>query len=153
MNVENTKLNKLEQLILLCSLIFMIFMIISSDRLPLYDEDDYLSNVPLLHKYGLSNEYLLHHFGSAGPLYPVLHYFLEPLTQLRVPYVRLVNIGLLAGIIYFISLTLKLLHFSNTYALYVLAIPLTYTLSGLGFRGAAGLGLLVSCFHLSMAVL
>ena len=122
---------KWEVLILLCGLLALVAMVLIFNKPPLYDEPYYLQNVLLLNKYGLSKAYLMHHIGSAGPLYPVLHYLLEPVTQLQMPYVRLVNISLLTGIIYFISLTLKLLHFSSNYALCVLAIPMTYPISGL----------------------
>lgn len=124
-------LKKPELLILFGGLIIQIAIIIIFNRPPLYDEPYYLENVPLLHKYGFGKAYLLHHIGSAGPLYPVLHYLLEPITQLRVPYIRLVGISLLLGVIYFLSLTLNLLGFSRSYALCILAIPMTYTISGL----------------------
>lgn len=124
-------LKKWEVLILLCGLLALVAMVLIFNKPPLYDEPYYLQNIPLLHKYGLSKAYLMHHIGSAGPLYPVLHYLLEPVTQLQMPYVRLVNICLLTGIIYFLGLTLKLLNFSGSYALYALAIPMTYTITGL----------------------
>ncbi len=122
---------KKQVLILLFGLITLIAIIIIFNKPPLYDEPYYLQNIPLLHKYGISKVYLLHHLGSAGPLYPVLHYLLEPVTGLQMPYVRLVNIGLLLGVIYFLAVTLKLLNFFGSYALSVLAIPMTYTISGL----------------------
>lgn len=143
-------LKKPELLLLLCGLISLIAIVILFNKPPLYDEPYYLQNIPLLHKYGLSEAYLMKHRGSAGPLYPVLHYLLEPVTRLQMPYVRLVNICLLTGIIYFLGLTLKLLQFSGSYALCVLAIPMTYTISGLAlteipaiFFFSAGLFLII----------
>jgi hypothetical protein len=124
-------LKKPELLILLGGLVTQIVIIIIFSRFPLYDEPYYLHNVALLHEYGLSIAYLMHHEGSAGPLYSVLHYLLEPITHLRTPYIRLVNISLMIGTIYFLGRTLKLLHFSGSYALCVLAIPMTYIISGL----------------------
>jgi len=127
----NTMLKKQELSILLFGLIALVAMVIIFNKPPLYDEPYYLENVPLLHQYGLSKAYLMHHIGSAGPLHPVLHYLLEPVTQLQMPYIRLVNIGLLLGAVFFLGLTLKLLNFSGSYALCVFAIPMTYTISGL----------------------
>ncbi len=150
MDVQHVTLKKPELLILLVGLVTQIVIIIIFNRFPVYDERYYLYNVSLLHEYGLSKTYLLHHTGSAGPLYSVLHYLLEPITQLRMPYIRFVNISLLLGTIYFLGLTLKLLHFSGSYALCVLAIPMTYTISGLAlteipaiFFFSAGLYLII----------
>ncbi len=131
MDVQQRMLKKPELLILLGGLVTQIVIIIIFSRFPLYDEPYYLHNVALLHEYGLSIAYLMHHEGSAGPLYSVLHYLLEPITHLRTPYIRLVNISLMIGTIYFLGRTLKLLHFSGSYALCVLAIPMTYIISGL----------------------
>jgi hypothetical protein len=100
-------------------------------RPPFYDEEDYLRNVYLLHTYGFSIEYLKHHIGAAGPLHSVIHYFLEPLTKLQPPYVRLVNIAFLLAAMYTISLTLKLLGRTSSCSLYVMAIPMTYVIAGL----------------------
>jgi hypothetical protein len=90
-----------------------------------------LTNVHLLHIYGFSTEYLKHHVGAAGPLYSVVHYFLEPFTKLQPPCLRFVNIVFLLGTIYLISSTLKLLGYHKRYSLYIMAIPMTYVIAGL----------------------
>jgi hypothetical protein len=131
MEVSRAGLNKRESIVLLTALIVLIVLIIVLGGPPLYDEDDYLINVTLLHKYGFTELYLLKHIGSAGPLYPTLHYVLEPFTNLKTPYIRLVNIALLIGSIWFIRRTLKTLHFPPSYALLALAVPMTYVISGL----------------------
>ena len=120
-----------ESLVLFIGLIGLIALILIYNKPPLYDEDDYLMNVILLQKYGFSEVYLLKHIGSAGPLYSALHYILEPITKLETPYIRIVNIFLLIGSIWFTGLTLKMLRLSQSYALLALAMPMTYVISGL----------------------
>lgn len=132
MNFENKRLTNSEIVILLSGLITLIALLFTFTRPPFYDEDDYLQNVALLHQYGFSNTYLIKLTGSAGPLYSTVHYLLEPFTRLQAPYIRLVNIVMLLGAVFFISRTLKLLGYSSwTYSLSIMAIPMTYVVSGL----------------------
>jgi hypothetical protein len=115
-----------------------------------------LRNVQLLHIYGFSTEYLRHHVGAAGPLYSVIHYFLEPFTKLQPPYLRLVNIVFLLATIYAIGATLKLLGCEKRRSLYVMAIPMTYVIAGLAltempaiFFLSAGIFLIIKVTHKS----
>jgi hypothetical protein len=131
MELNKTGLKWQEFLILFIGLFGLVVMLLVHNKPPFYDEDDYLQNVGLLQQYGFSKQYLLKHIGSAGPLYPAVHYLLKPITNLETPYIRLVNVFLLAGSILFIGLTLKRLKFSQSYAWLALAIPMTYAISGL----------------------
>lgn len=125
------ELTKAEIAVLVAGFIFLIALVAGLSRPPFYDERYYIKNVFLLQQYGFSREYLLKHIGSAGPLYSAVHYVFAPLTHLRVPYIRLVNVFLLAGSMYFLGKTLQLLQFSANMALLVLAIPMTYVVTGL----------------------
>ena len=131
MNLDKPGIKWQESLVLFIGLIGLMGLILLYNKPPLYDEDDYLKNVLLLQQYGFSKTYLLKHIGSAGPLYSVLHYVLEPVTNLETPYIRLVNVVLLMGSIWFTGLTLKKLDLSQSYAWLALSIPMTYVISGL----------------------
>lgn len=120
-----------ESLVLLAGLLGLVALILIYNKPPLYDEDDYLRNVVLLQQYGFSETYLLKHIGSAGPLFPALHYILEPITKLETPYIRLVSVFLLLGSLWLTSLTLKTLQFSPSNAWLAFAIPMTYVISGM----------------------
>jgi len=136
-NAENSTISNAEIVILVSGLIALIVLQFVFDRPPFYDEDDYLQNVAILQKHGFSNAYLLSLIGSAGPLYSVVHYLFEPITHLQSPYVRLINIGFLAGTMYLTGLTLGLLsHSYRLYALMAMAIPMTYVISGLALTEA-----------------
>jgi hypothetical protein len=148
MAVSRTGLKKQESLVLLFGLIGLVVLILVLGTPPLYDEDDYLMNVTLLKKYGFTDLYLLNHIGSAGPLYPTLHYILEPLTNLKTPHIRLVNVVLLIGSIWFIGRTLKVLHLPQSYALLVLAVPMTYVISGLALTEMPAIFFLSAAFYL-----
>jgi len=131
MELNKLKVKWQESLVLFIGLVGLVTLILVYDKPPFYDEDDYLQNVALLQQYGFTELYLLKHIGSAGPLYPALHYILQPITKLETPYIRLVNIFLLIGSIGFTGLTLKKLHFSQSFAWLALAVPMTYVISGL----------------------
>jgi hypothetical protein len=126
------KLTSLEITLLLVGLTLLITIAVFFKHPAFYDEYAYLQNVPLLHKYGIGNVYLTKLYGSAGPLYSLIHYAFEPVTHLNAPYIRLVNITALLFIILFVAINLQLL--KNTewhYAFYIMATPIIYTVSGL----------------------
>ncbi len=136
-NAETSRIPNAEIIILLSGLIALIVLQFVFDRPPFYDEDDYLQNVAILQQHGFSNAYLLSLTGSAGPLYSVVHYLFEPITNLQSPYVRYINTGFLAGTMYLSGLTLRLLsHSYRLYALMAMAIPMTYIISGLALTEA-----------------
>ena len=132
MGAKKSKPTSLEiGLMVLASAVFLI-LIAQIDRPPFYDEDEYLLNVRVLEKYGLGRSYLLNLIGSAGPLFSVIHYLFEPLTHLRAPYVRFINLAFLLGTIYFISHIINSLRTTKwSYSVYIMSIPLTYVIGGL----------------------
>jgi hypothetical protein len=130
--MKESKIPRRELILLTAGLLGLVALQLIFPRAPFYDEDDYLLNIALLHKYGLGKNYLVNLIGSAGPLYSVVHFIFEPLTGLKAPYIRLVNTGFLVGVTWFTYRTLYLLNFSNRfYALFVMAIPMTYVIAGL----------------------
>lgn len=121
-------------LLLAVGFISLIFLIFFKNRHQCNDEIPYLTNVSLLHRYGLGKEFLVRLEGSAGPLYSIVHYIFEPITHLQPPGIRLVNILFLGGTISFLALILRRLNAVHwTFALYILAIPKMYVLTGLAF--------------------
>lgn len=123
-----------ELLLLAAGFASLIFLIFFKNHYQSNDEIPYLTNVSLLHHYGLGKEFLVRLEGSAGPLYAVVHYVFEPFTGLQPPGIRLVNVLFLAGTICFTALILKKTTTAHwTLALYLLAIPKIYVLTGLAF--------------------
>lgn len=130
--MKDSKVPLKEILLLIAGWVALVILQLIFRRAPFYDEDEYLSNVALLHQYGWGKNYLVHLIGSAGPLFSVVHFIFEPLTNLSAPYVRFVNTGFLVGVTYFTYLTIGLLNFQNRfYALFIMAIPMTYVIGGL----------------------
>jgi hypothetical protein len=130
--MQQHKLSTSEAILLIAGFITIILIVFIFNRPAFNDEASYLENVPLIHKYGLSNKYLINLYGSAGPLYSLFHYTFEPITHLQAPQIRFLNICSLLGIIYLIFCTLRLFkHISGQYALYTMALPITYAVSGL----------------------
>ncbi|MHA4847342.1 hypothetical protein ACX0G7_24470 [Flavitalea antarctica] len=148
MKAGRTGLTKRETIVLLLSFTGLLVLIFVLNKPALYDEDDYLVNVSLIGKYGFGERYLLNHIGSAGPLYPVLHYMLEPITNLRTPHIRLINVFLLIGSIWFIGRTLKTLQLAPSYGLLALAVPMTYVISGLALTEMPAIFFLCAAFYL-----
>lgn len=121
-------------LLLAVGFTFLLVLIFLANRHQCNDEIPYLTNVSLLHTYGFGKEFLVRLEGSAGPLYAVVHYIFEPITHLLPPGIRLVNVLFLCGTIFCLALILKRLNLVHwSFALYLLAIPKMYVLSGLAF--------------------
>jgi len=142
-------LDKPEVFILVSGFAILLITIFIFNRPAFYDEDDYLRNVAIIHKFGFGKEYLLNLIGSAGPLYSTVHYLLEPVTHLAFPFTRLVNIAFLAGVTILIGLSLKLLKFSERKnGLIIMAIPMTYVISGLALTEMPAMFFLSSGIYL-----
>ena len=130
--MKDNKLSSAEIVLLAGGLIALVVLQIVFQRPAFFDEDDYLANVALLHQYGFGKQYLVQLAGSAGPLYSMVHFLFEPFTHLRMPYTRWVNSGFLIGTTCIIYFTLRLFNPQQRfYAMYVMAIPMTYTVGGL----------------------
>ncbi len=100
---------------------------------PFWDEAYYLENVEILQKLGWTKEFLLNYKGPAGPTFGVIHYILNPLIELSVPGVRMVNIVFLLLTMLVTWLTLQKIDNRNKTigTLSILAIPTVYTMAGL----------------------
>ena len=102
---------------------------------PFWDEAYYLENIINLNKFGFSKQFLIDYKGPAGPTYALIHYFLQPLTKLSVPSVRLVNTFFLLGLLFYLKKTFDILNQikSNSliFTLSSLTIGTVYTISGL----------------------
>ncbi len=120
-----------ERLCLMSAAAALIALVLLLNKAPFYDEPAYLKNVLLLNKYGWGETYLLNHEGSAGPLYSIVHYLLQPITALRTPYIRLVNVGFLLGTIWVLSRTFLKYALAKDLALLTLAVPMSYVIGGL----------------------
>jgi hypothetical protein len=130
--MKDNKLPLIEIILLVTGFTALVTVQIIFQRPLNDDERDYLSNVALLHQYGPGKNYLVHLVGSAGPLYPVVHFLFEPITRLDVLYVRWINTGFLTGAIYFIYRTISLFNFPlRFYSFYTMAIPMTYVTGGM----------------------
>lgn len=128
------KPHQTQVLLLAVGFVSLIFLIFFKNRHQCNDEIPYLTNISLLHTYGLGKEFLVRLEGSAGPLYAVVHYIFEPITHLQPPGIRLVNVMFLGGTIFFLAVILRRLNTAHwTFALYILAIPKMYVLTGLAF--------------------
>ncbi len=98
-----------------------------------YDEPPFVEYVPLLHKYGLSTAFLNSLTGTVGPLYAFVQGAFEPLTGLHPVAMRLVNLGLLAGVAVLLAVWLK--HCGSpawaASAVSVVAIPMAWVMAGM----------------------
>ncbi len=118
-------------------ILFSILVILTALRhLPVFwDEAYYLENITLLNKYGFTNEYLINYKGPAGPTYAFIHYLFQPITHLKAPLVRMVNIILLGITNLIIYKTFQLLnnskHLNIALALSVFAFSTLYTITGM----------------------
>jgi hypothetical protein len=132
--VHLKKPHQTQVLLLAIGFVSLIFLIFFKNRHQCNDEIPYLTNISLLHTYGLGKEFLVRLEGSAGPLYAIVHYIFEPITNLQPPGIRLVNVFFLGGTIFFLALILRRLNTVHwTFALYILAVPKMYVLTGLAF--------------------
>jgi hypothetical protein len=117
----------------LAGLISLFVLIVLTRSQLIYDEVPYLKPVSLLHQDGLSLQFLKDYPEPAGLLHNVLHWVLEPITGLRLPWVRIVNPTLLVLTIILTALTLRRVRSTCPIAssLTILGIPFIWVLSGM----------------------
>ncbi len=96
-------------LVIAATYLLYIALVSLSSRLPTHDEPAYLATVSSLHAHGFSEEFLREPEVHAGPLYTVVQYLAEPLTHLRVPGIRLVNVAILALLAGVLMVTLRVM--------------------------------------------
>lgn len=123
---------KLDIVCLVTGFVLLLVSILLLDRPAVYDEIPYLSNIAILHQFGLSREFLMQLEGSAGPLYTFVHFLFEPLTNLEAPGIRLVNVLFLVGMMVILALLIRDLGWIHwSHSLFAMAIPKVYVLAGL----------------------
>lgn len=114
------------------ALLILIYTIFN--RHPVFwDEKYYLSNLEYINRFGIGKEFILNMWGPAGPLYPVVHYLLKPLTGITVPYVRLVNVFFLIIIIIILQKIFNQLEYPSALnkSLNIICIPMIFVCSGM----------------------
>lgn len=103
----------------------VLFYLIATSGVDSYftygDESGYFLNLELIDKYGISTTFLQHFSGMAGPLHPILHWLLKPITGAIPPGVRFVNFVILCFFIY---------HFRNSLGWRIAWIPMTFICAG-----------------------
>ncbi len=119
--------------VLLLAFIALVAAVVTSPTEFVFDEEYYANYVSLLHRYGLSVEFLKALTGAAGPLYAFVHFALEPVTQLQPIRMRLVNVVLLVVVAGILAACLKRRGCSDYLAAggAILAVPMTWVLAGM----------------------
>jgi hypothetical protein len=109
-------------------------MVATSPRELTYDEPFHLEGARLLVSGLTVREMLVTPSPSApGPLYPVLHAILQPLTGFEAPAVRYVNVALLLMSVTALSITFRRWHGANAWLLagMIFGIPMTWVTTGM----------------------
>jgi 4-amino-4-deoxy-L-arabinose transferase-like glycosyltransferase len=111
----------------------LLGFVLLTQRPPTYDEPWYLGTVELVHRHGLGLAFVRALPGPAGPLYPTIHWLLEPVTKLQVPAVRVVNCLLLAASVLGMARALRRLGAPSPglSAMGLLGVPMIITTAGL----------------------
>lgn len=129
--------NKICIIIFIGGLSFLIGSTIYNKSPIIFDEMNFVPNVELMSQLGFTKEFLVQMKNQApGPLYQLIHWPLMPLTHLKPPAIRVVNLVFLLLIIFITSKVIK-----NTFkdlkfhplllALNIIVVPVTWVISGL----------------------
>ena len=120
-------------LICACGLVMLFGLVAMSGTTLVYDEPYYMDVVASVHEHGLSARFLQNVPGPAGPLHALVHYVLEPLSHLRPPRVRFVNLALLGVMIGGVWGIARLQRSARPFltSLSVVSIPMTWVVAGL----------------------
>jgi hypothetical protein len=113
--------------------VIVCFIILGTNKL-IYDETNFVPNILLFDKLGLSKEFLLSMHGSPGPLYSIYHHFFFKANSFNIITVRLANYFLFLILLLFIFLSAKLLNLKDPFILSLnfIIIPFTWVVCGLG---------------------
>ncbi|MDM3847517.1 MAG: hypothetical protein PT119_11260 [Aphanizomenon gracile PMC627.10] len=114
-------------------LIVLFLNTVLENKPPIFDEIFYVNEVHLINKLGISYQFLLDSQVAVGPLTAIIHYLLQPITHLQVPYIRLVNFCLLIGIFFTIISSLKILGYvkPHFHAMQMMCLPILWPVSGM----------------------
>jgi hypothetical protein len=127
--------------VLVLAALVLVATVVTSPPIFVHDEPYYVNYVPLLRRYGLTEEFLDALTGGAGPLYAFVHRVLEPLTNLSPVRMRLVNVALLAVVVGILAAWLKRQNRPD-YLLAscaILAVPMTWVLAGMALTSMPSL--------------
>ena len=138
-------------LLLLALLAFVVLVAASPHRL-LYDEPYFANNIALFHKYGLTAIFINSLAGAAGPLYPVVHVALEPLTPLQPVGMRLVNVLLLVAVAGMLAAWLKRQGRADygVAACSVLIVPMTWVVAGMALTEMPAMAFVTLSLYLQL---
>lgn len=112
--------------------IILLFILTGKNQL-IYDEFNFVPNIFLLEKVGLTKTFLLNIQGSAGPTYPVYYHLFYKSKTFNIMSLRLANYFLLIILLLFIFLNSRLLGYKDSLILSLnfIVIPLTWVFCGL----------------------
>lgn len=126
---------RLQYWVLLLALIFLIILTVVNTNPPIFDEILFVRNMPLFKEHGLSAKFLREMYDQApGPLYQIVQTFFEPLTNLKVPGIRLVNVFLFILVIVNTYFILKITNSSSKpflLSLNLIAVPVMWQVAGM----------------------
>lgn len=126
---------KVQYAITLGSLIFLFAITCLNNNTLFLDESVFVKNMPLFKENGLSKKFLTEMYDQApGPLYQIVQSLFEPLTNLKTPGIRLVNVFLFILIIINISIVLRFIKTTEhtlLVALNLTAIPVIWQVAGM----------------------
>ena len=116
-------------------LIVLVVLTFLESKPPFWDEAYYLENITNLNNTGFSKQYLIDYKGPAGPTYALIHYLLQPITKLAVPFVRFVNIIFLFGVLMYLKKIFDAIENTKqnslVFTISSLSIATIYTIAGL----------------------
>ena len=120
--------------------LFVLFFFIVFSGIDSYflsgDESGYFANLELINRFGINSEFLQHFSGMAGPLHPIMHWILQPLTGGIPPGVRIVNFGILLIILWLVR---------DMQWYRILGIPMTFVCAGYAMTELPAMFFLLLC--------
>jgi len=144
MSIPDQRYIKVQYAITLGALLFLVIVTAVNTDPPMFDEILFYKNMPLYKEYGLSAKFILEMPDQApGPLYEIVHTFFAPLTGIKTPGIRLVNVFLFLLIIGVTFLILK--HYMKglqhelLLALNLVAVPVVWQVAGMALTEIPGM--------------
>lgn len=134
-----------------CNIIGLLLLVgavsLSPTRM-IYDERDHFSVTKNMLKYGIIQSLTLTSHSAPGPLFSFIHILASPITKIKPPLIRFVNIAFLLGIIMVSAKMARNLNLSNPtlVALSILSVPFTYPIAGMALTEIPAL----FCFSIFM---
>lgn len=148
--------NTVQYVIAILALLFMFTITFLNGNPPIFDEVLFVRNMTLYKDYGLSVKFLTEMYDQApGPLYQIVQSIFEPITGLKTPGIRLVNVLLFFLVIantFFILKVLKTQGDSLLIAFNLVAIPVIWQVAGMALTEMPAM-FLVSCSILILVIL